>query len=175
VIVAIAAATIALWSAKIQRDALQLDQRPYLKVSFSRVKPNNDNHGVPYGYDAWVEVEVSGKTPAFNVHADGSCIAPEFLDEHSHSIDKTNGLASRLWPFLFNDKQTIICDYYTGGVPLRNSDLPLTIPFNLTVQYDDIFKNHHTTAFCVIISTEGTPRDRASGASECEKFQFIMN
>jgi hypothetical protein len=108
VIVAIAAATIALWSAKIQRDALQLDQRPYLKVTFSRVEPMKDSNGSPHGYDAHVVVEVSGKTPAFKVAARGSCIAREFLDEHSHSNNKINGLTWRLWPFLFTEKQTLV-------------------------------------------------------------------
>src|SRR5580698_1512512 len=79
-VVAIAAATIALWSAKIQRDALQLDERPYLKVSFERIEPHRDQNseGHPIsswsGYDAYATVELSGKTPAFNVAARGSCV-----------------------------------------------------------------------------------------------------
>ncbi len=167
-IVAIAAAVIALWSAKIQRDALQLDQRPYLKVSFDKIGPTEGNHG----YDADVIVEVSGKTPAFNIAARGSCL-PNHSPNSQQQSD--NGLTWRLWPFLFGEKQPIHCHVEQD---LRNGDLPVNVRFNLNVQYDDIFKRHHLTTFCEIIITgrgEGAPRPDAVGTLECDDFTFVMN
>lgn len=172
-IVAIAAATIALWSAKIQRDALQLDQRPYLKVAFDRIEPTKRGDGSWDGYDAHVVVEVSGKTPAFHIAAHGSCVAREFL-ARSGKGDTDNGLTWRLWPFLFGEKQGIMCHYQHD---LPDGDLPLNVPFDLNVQYDDIFKRHHVTTFCEIIITgrgERLPRRDAAGTVECDDFQFVM-
>jgi hypothetical protein len=54
----------------------------------------------------------------------------------------------------------------------------MNIPFDLKVRYDDIFTNHHTTTFCATIITgrgHGIPRQDASGAVECDNYQFIMN
>jgi hypothetical protein len=178
-VVAIAAATIALWSAKIQRDALQLDERPYLKVSFERIEPKRDQrHPTPSwsGYDAHAVVEVSGKTPAFNVSARGSCVPEHLLDKQGTD----NGLTWRLWPFLFNEKQTLNCHVEHD---LPNGDLPRNVPFNLTIQYDDIFKRHHLTTFCEVIITsrgegpggEELPRPQAIGTIECDNFKFQMN
>jgi len=176
-VVAIAAATFALWSAKIQRDALQLDERPYLKVSFERIQPKRDqiSEGHPIsswsGYDAYVAVEVSGKTPAFNVAARGGCVPEHLLDKQGTD----NGLTWRLWPFLFNEKQTLHCHVEHD---LPNGDLPPNVPFNLTIQYDDIFKHHHLTTFCEVIITlrgEGQPRPDATGTVECDNFKFQMN
>ena len=177
-VVAVAAVAIALWSAKIQRDAMRLDERPYLKVSFESiksVKPDhiaNGLHVSPWiGYDADVEIQVSGKTPAFNVAARGTCFPEHFLKEQGTD----NGQTWRLWPFLFDEKQSLRCHVEQD---LPNGDLPPNVPFNLTVHYDDIFNNHHVTTFCEVIITmrdEGMPRQDASGTVECDKFKFIMN
>jgi len=102
-VVAIMAAVIALWSAKIQRDALQLDERPYLKVTFDSIEPiatdkspgSTDQRLHPSGwsgYDAYAVLEVTGKTPAFNVAARGSCVPVNFLPRQ----DTDNGLTWRL-------------------------------------------------------------------------------
>ena len=183
IIVAIAAVFIALWSAKIQRDALQLDQRPYLKVTFESIKAeevadkspqNTVMHLYPSGwegYDAYATLEVTGKTPAFNVDARGSCVPTHFLDQE----DTDNGLTWRRWPFLFNEKQLLHCHVQHD---LPKGSLPFNVPFGLTVKYDDIFGHHHLTTFCEIIITghgEGTPRTGASGAVECDGFKFQMN
>lgn len=181
-IVAIAAAAIALWSAKIQRDAMQLDQRPYVKVSFVTIEPRKvddspqsaDRRLHPTGwsgYDAQVLVEVTGKTPAFNVAARGSCLPAHLLER----TDTDNGLTWRLWPFLFNQAEHLTCHVQHD---LTNGDLPPNVPFNLNVKYDDIFGHHHLTTFCEVIIMghgEGTPRTSATGTVECEGFQFQMN
>jgi len=181
-IVAIAAAAIALWSAKIQRDALQLDQRPYLKVSFASITPHKVDDSPQSterrlhpsgwsGYDAQVLINVTGKTPAFNVDARGSCVPPHFLERD----DTDNGLTWRLWPFLFDETEHINCHVQHD---LRNGDLPPNVPFDLTVRYDDIFGHHHLTTFCETIITghgEGTPRMNASGTIECDGFRFQMD
>jgi hypothetical protein len=181
VIVAIAAAAIALWSAKIQRDALQLDQRPYLKVTFESIKadknPQNNktvmdlNPSGWEGYDAYATLEVTGKTPAFNVDARGSCVPTHFLDRQ----DTDNGLTWRLAPFLFDEKQILHCHVQHD---LPDGRLPFNVPFNLTVKYDDVFGHHHLTTFCEIIITghgEAAPPTGAFGTVECDGFKFQMN
>jgi hypothetical protein len=179
-IVAIAAAFIALWSAKIQRDALQLDQRPYLKVTFESIEPNKSPQSADMlrlypsgweGYDAHVVVEVTGKTPAFHVHAQGSCVPSHFLDRQGSD----NGLTWRLWPFLFDERQLLNCHVQHD---LPNGGLPPNVPFDLTVTYDDIFGQHHVTTFCEVIITghgEGTERRSATGTVECEGLKYQMN
>ncbi len=173
-IVAIAAAAIALWSAKIQRDALQLDERPYLKVSFESIEPmkTTDRSRTGWsGYDAHVFIEVSGKTPAFSVAARGSCVPEHF------STGRIRTTASRgdFGRSCLMRKQVLNCHVEHD---LPKGDLPVNVPFNLTVHYDDIFKHHHMTTFCEIIMTsqgEGTPHTNATGTVECQNFKFQMN
>lgn len=173
-IVAIAAATIALWSAKIQSDALQLDQRPYLRVRFDRIEPTKRSDGSSDGYNAHAVVEVLGKTPAFDIAAHGSCAARELLGRNDRG-NTGNGLTWRLWPFLFDEKQEINCHFQHD---LPNGDLPANIQFDLNVKYGDIFKHHHVTTFCEVVVTgrgEGVPRRDAVGTVECDDFRFIMD
>ena len=182
VIVAVAAAAIALWWAKIQRDAFQLDQRPYLKVTFESIEAKEADKSPQSadmrlhpsgwsGYDAHVTVEVTGKTPAFNVDARGSCVPTHFLDRQ----DTDNALTWRRWPFLFDEKQLLNC-HVQHDLPMGN--LPHNVPFDLTVKYDDIFGHHHMTTFCEVIITghgEGTARTTATGTVECDGFKYQMN
>ena len=176
-VVAIAAVVIAVWSAKVQREAMQLDERPYLKVFFESIEPTKRNQ-LPKegtsrwsGYDAKVEIQVSRKTPAFNVAARGTCVYEDLRKRQ----ETDNGLTWRLWPFLFDEKQTVSCHVEED---LPDGDLPPNVPFDLAVDYDDIFKRHHRTTFCEVIITmrgEGAPRHDAIGTVECEQFKFVMN
>jgi hypothetical protein len=176
-VVAIAAVAIAVWSAKVQRDAMQLDERPYLKVSFESIEPTKRSQiakeGISQwsGYDAKVEIQVSGKTPAFKVAARGKCARVDLLKRQGTD----NGLTWRLWPFLFDEKQTVSCHVEQD---LPDGNLPPNVPFDLAVDYDDIFKRRHRTTFCEVIITmrgEGVPRHDAIGTVECEHFKFVMN
>lgn len=176
-IVAAAAMVIALWSAKVQRDTMQLDERPYVKVSFEDIKrherPQNarKDEGQWSGYDVMLQIQVRGKTPAFNIAAHGKCVPEHFLKHQGTD----NGLTWRLWSFLFDEAQTINCHVEQD---LPDGNLPPNVPFELNVTYDDIFKNHHRTTFCQVIITmrdEGTPRSGAVGTVECEDFKFVMD
>lgn len=185
-IVAIAAAAIALWSAKIQRDALQLDQRPYLKVTFESIKadknPQNNSTVMDLypsgweGYDAYATLEVTGKTPAFNVDARGSCLPNHFQKGQAADNGVTdNGLTWRLWPFLFDEKHVLHCHVQQD---LPRGNLPPNVRFDLTVHYEDIFKRHHTTNFCEVIITmrdEGVPRQDAESTIECDDAKINMD
>jgi hypothetical protein len=161
-IIAIAAVVIALWSARIQQDAMRLDERPYLKVTFSGVAVHQRardavHEARPDGYEVKMQVEVSGKTPAFRVDSSGFC------DVEQKGLH--NGWARTRWPFLFDEKAAVTCFV---SVDLPDGKLPPNLPLSLTVHYDDIFGNHHTTTYCETIITmggdESTPRRSATGA-----------
>ena len=159
-IVAVAAAVIALWSARIQRDAMRLDERPYLKTSFDSIAVHQGKLGgvresLPDGYEVKMLVEESGKTPAFQVAANGFC------DVEQKGLH--NGWAQMRWPFLFDEKAAVTC---LVSVDLPGGDLPPNVPLSLTVHYDDIFGSHHASTFCETIITLGdelTPRRSATG------------
>ena len=122
------------------------------------------------GYDAHVMLEITGKTPAFNIDARGTCVP---VGEPLGNTD--NGQTWRLWPFLFDEKQLLNCHVEHD---LPNGDLPVNVRFNLTVKYDGIFGHHHVTTFCEVIITghgEGTSRASATGTVECDGFKFQMN
>ena len=172
--VAIGATTIALWSAKVQRDAMQLDERPYLKVSFEKIQasmgePPEDREIT--GYEATVKVAATGKTPAFNIDASGACLPSHYRKEN----DSIEGMTWRLWPFLFDETQNVNC-FFDHGFPDNN--LPRNITFELSVTYDDIFKNHHTTTYCQIIIPDRGKAEPGTGpahAIECPGFKFTMD
>jgi hypothetical protein len=154
---------------------MQLDERPYVKVTFDSLAITQGNHATRNGstqfgwdgYKAKFLVEASGKTPAFHVVAHGFC------DVEQQGLN--NGSTHRLWPFLFGEKTTIDCVVSTD---LPDGDLPPNIPLSLTVDYDDIFEHHHSTTFCEIAVTlqgEGVPRRDAKGTLKCPDYKHIMN
>lgn len=142
---------------QLQREATELDQRPYVNAiptdsiiswgGWTTPRPHRSN--IPI-FTGKLKLVASGRTPAFGVHPAVQCSQMD-EDDTVGNYDKTIGLLSkklRLTPFAYlTTNGELVKDACDISIPV--SDPPLVVMVG-TLYYSDVFNHRHDASFCYL-------------------------